>query len=50
MKSSGTPQMSKAELYAAIRRDHRAGMKMRGCWPSTSDARRRRAGRTLTCV
>ncbi|MFB7419807.1 hypothetical protein ACFC1L_34975 [Streptomyces sp. NPDC056210] len=23
------PQMSKLELYAAIRRDHRAGMKMR---------------------
>lgn len=23
------PQMSKVELYAAIRRDHRAGMKMR---------------------
>ncbi|MFD1277910.1 hypothetical protein ACFQ51_55985 [Streptomyces kaempferi] len=42
--------MSKVELYAAIRRDHRAGMKVRGCWPSRSDARRHRAGRTPTCV
>ncbi|MGW8688112.1 hypothetical protein ACWGNN_45365 [Streptomyces sp. NPDC055817] len=37
------PQMSKVELYAAIRRDHRAGMKMRELERKYNDITARRS-------